>query len=187
MDYLQPDFYRFSEDSLVLSQRVIEREQGMQTCLELGSGCGVVGIEVANKIASIRKLVLLEKQKAFFPFLEQNTQTFLRPNISCEILQASFEEYTRNTSEKFDIILGNLPYFLPTTGRLGTNQNRNICRHWIEGSFNDVLTILDKNLKDNGRAYLITNQSLIQNISGYTVHHLDQFKSARLILVGKVK
>jgi tRNA1(Val) A37 N6-methylase TrmN6 len=188
MDYFQPEFYRFSEDSLILSQKVIDREQGIKSLLELGSGCGVIGIEIANNIASLKKLKLLEKQAEFLAFIEKNTQSFLRDNISYELIHSSFYDFaSKEHKEKFDVIVGNLPYFIPTAGRLGPNYNRNMCRHWIEGSFNDVIKILDASLNDDGSAYLITAESLIKNIPGYQIHFLDQFNTARLILVNKAK
>lgn len=185
MDYFQPSFYHFSEDSLILSRIVIENEQRAQSCLELGSGCGVVGIEVANKISSIKELVLIEKQKDFLPFLEKNIDTFLRTNIECEILNTTFKEF--DESKKFDIIVGNLPYFLPHASRVGLDQRRSICRHWIDGSFAEVLSIVDQNLHDNGHAYLITAKSLIEKIEGFHVQELAPFKSAALILVSKAR
>ena len=77
-DYAQPDFYHFAEDSLFLVQIVAASCGGGEplTVLDLGAGCGILGIELSRKIA-MRQLFFCEKQNEFIPYLEQNISQFV--------------------------------------------------------------------------------------------------------------
>lgn len=190
MDYSQPHFYHFSEDSIVLSQIVKNREQNIESLLELGAGCAVISIEITKKFNHIERLVLLEKQIEFLPFIHKNLADFLLPHVSqnldWEVIHSSFKNYRAN--EKFEVVVGNLPYFLSTNGRLGPDQNRNICRHWMEESFSDVLKLLKSHLAPFGRAYLITSEQALKKVDRklleeFSVENIHNFKGAKLFYI----
>ena len=76
MDYVQPDFYRFNEDSLKLVTRVESTLSKASHVLDVGAGCGIIGIELALRI-NIGELHLLEVQQDFLPFIETNLNSFV--------------------------------------------------------------------------------------------------------------
>lgn len=154
-DYVQPQFYRFSEDSLILAKLASKLQFSSSSicCLDLGAGCGVIGIETALLRKDITYLELLEYQAEFIPFIEENVKQLPQTNVS--IVNKKFSQY--KTEKKFDLILGNLPYFDKCSSRSGQNLNTNTCRQFAVDSIVDVVNILERNLKSEGVALLLVH------------------------------
>ncbi len=130
LDYKQPSFYHFSQDSVVLAKYIAEISQGKKELrlLDLGCGCGVIGIEFCLNFSDVSNLIFVEKQKEFLPYLEENLKLFI-PNFSYTILNKSFSDVA--ISEDIDIVVSNPPYYLENSGRLPPNQQKQIC-HFID-------------------------------------------------------
>ncbi|MFT6069761.1 MAG: tRNA1(Val) A37 N6-methylase TrmN6 [Bacteriovoracaceae bacterium] len=140
-DYSQPDFYHFSEDSLELVQfasEVLASRNDLTSAVDLGAGCGVIGIEALLKNPNISKMTFLEVQKEFIPFIIENLQ--LAEINDAKILNIPLSQF----EAKVDIIFSNPPYFKPGSGRVSENRNRQVCRTFeIDG-----MDIFFKKLKE---------------------------------------
>lgn len=132
LDYSQPDFYRFTRDSILLAELVLKELDDCGDChiLDVGSGCGVIGLEVARRAPenTVQSLSLVEKQEEFRPFLLENVAKLLPHGIHVEILIHNFLSFT--PTRNFTHIVCNPPYFLQGQGLSSPNSNRKDCRSW---------------------------------------------------------
>lgn len=151
MDYSQPDFYRFNEDSLKLVDTVCKYHHKASLVLDAGSGCGVIGIELARRI-QIDELHLLELQTEFEEHLEINLKKLI-PHQKAIISQNSFSQYS--PSKSFDLIVCNPPYYLPGKGEASKNPNRGVCRSFQIDSWKELLDLFQRSLKLSGSAWVV--------------------------------
>lgn len=151
MDYVQPDFYRFNEDSLKLVTRVESTLSKASHVLDVGAGCGIIGIELALRI-NIGELHLLEVQQDFLPFIETNLNSFV-PQQKCVVTISSFSQF--HAPHKFELILCNPPYYLPGRGQSNKNLKRGICRSFQIDSWTDLLTLFEESLAPSGKAWVV--------------------------------
>lgn len=159
MDYRQPKFYRFSEDSLWLAHtaaRAGGRGEAPKTLLDAGCGCGVVGIETANRLPSVRRLVLLEPQKDFSEHILFNRR-FLREGVEVEYVQSSLEDW--DSGQKFDLIASNPPYFKEGEGRASDDLNRFACRAFRGSDLVRFSKEVYNRLSLRGEAYVLGHAS----------------------------
>jgi tRNA1Val (adenine37-N6)-methyltransferase len=148
-DYRQPEFYRFNEDSLKLVSFVVSQNFAVPSLLDLGAGCGIIGIELSLRIP-VRELTLVEIQADFIPFIDSNLKLFSR---SANIHHLSFSQFHSET--RFDLIVCNPPYYLAGAGQSSTDERRGICRSFVKDSWKDLLSCIDRSLANQGQGYLV--------------------------------
>jgi tRNA1Val (adenine37-N6)-methyltransferase len=154
-DYVQPDFYRFNEDSLALIKYIISKLNKASSILDLGTGSGVLGIELANNFKS-NEVVLLEIQTAFIPYLEENIRDQLNSNTKAEVILSSFSEWVPH--KKFDLIVCNPPYYLPGHGQVSIDEKRHICRTFVKDNWDILMQKISLSLSREGRAFLVVKK-----------------------------
>ncbi len=184
-DYHQPEFYRFSEDSLKLVHFVKANVDSVQNILDVCAGCGVIGMELAAFYQS--QLTLVEAQKDFLPSLEQNAAQFLRMKPGIFIGQLS----AFTSKEKFDLIVCNPPYYLPAHGQKSTDARRDTARRFTQDGWGELLKLIQISLSDAGQAFLvIKNQNaVLEEIKRNLPSELrkDLFKKDDLIFLKLVR
>lgn len=151
-DYLQPDFYRFNEDSLKLVKWVKTQEKEISRIADLGAGSGVIGIELARTFRP-QGLLLLELQDCFAPFLRENCSLFLPEETRPEILISSFGAWMPKSD--FDVIVCNPPYYLPGRGEASQNKERQLCRSFEQDGWEELISAIRRGLSPAGTAYLV--------------------------------
>lgn len=153
-DYSQPDFYRFSEDSLRLVDFVAATyESGVNRIADFGAGCGIIGIEASRRLWP-RELFLLEAQEEFRPHLEANLEGFLPDGVRSEIFVEKFSE-SRWNSMGFDLVLCNPPFYLPGAGEISRDPRRHTCRSFHLDDWGILLRLLKRNLTANGEGVFV--------------------------------
>lgn len=157
MDYLQPKFYRFSGDSLWLAE-IASGSLGKNplSLLDIGSGCGVVGIEAANRTSSIQALTLLEPQQEFFKCLDSNIR-LLKENCSVELVHSAVENY--KTSKKFNLVLSNPPYFKSEAARISPNAKKAMCRSFLDIDLVKFLSNVERLISSDGEGFVLAHES----------------------------
>jgi len=168
-DYLQPEFYRFSQDSIYLASKASQLFStyfSTYSCdqikiLDLAAGCGVVGLEFIQKIKCQRELEkivsldFLEAQEAFIPFLAKNidwVRSHFKNNIKMSILHQSFQTFS---DERYNFVISNPPYFEEDSGLLPFEMKRRMARFFHDSSFAEYLYSLGRILLPGGIAVFL--------------------------------
>jgi tRNA1Val (adenine37-N6)-methyltransferase len=161
IDYVQPDFYRFTTDSIWLSDVVASHFKTSHhkiNLLDLCSGSGVVGLEIFQKMRNISLLHFVEIQKEFKPYFEKNHELFVKDNsVSVNFFLSDIINY--ETDQRYDLIVCNPPYFKKGSGKIPKDPQREICR-FSEESFEEKLVSKAKSLlAPGGRFYFLTQNN----------------------------
>src|SRR5262249_21646637 len=115
--------------------------------LDLGSGIGSVGLTVLWGHPQTAALTCIEAQDISFKLLQAN--------IECNQLSARVEAIhadIRNIKlgQKFALITGSPPYFLPGSGVLPTDSQKAYARFELRGDVGDYAKAAKLHLEENG-------------------------------------
>lgn len=159
-DYFQPDFYRFSQDSLDFVNWIEKKYVQDESCfvLDLCSGCGVIGMELGQRFPNW-EIDFCELQEAFYPYLVKNADLFYKERTP-RFFQVNLAEFNQDSSLKYDLIVCNPPYFSPEKGRLPPSLERYLCRFFSEKDWDELFKCFARSLKINGRAYFLAREVL---------------------------
>lgn len=166
IDYSQPDFYRFNEDSLKLVSWVKQKIPQASHLLDLGAGSGIVGIELAN-ILRPKLLTLVEVQQDYEPHLRMNVGTQLNETQTAEIVFTSFSKWHPFIS--YDLIVCNPPYFLPGHGEAYKDHRREKARTFVLDSWPILLKAIENSLSEDGKSFIVikNNKTILKEIARY--------------------
>lgn len=151
-DYTQPDFYRFNQDSLRLVDWVQTKISAASSILDLGAGCGIMGIELARFFLPER-LTLVELQREYEPYLLSNLENFLPPTVKAKVLIKGFSEY--EAEEKFQVIVSNPPYYLPGRGEQANDILKAKARSFLVDSWSVLLQRMAEALEQKGKGFVV--------------------------------
>ena len=118
--------------------------------LDVGTGCGLIALMIAQK--SDAKITAIE--------LDRQASETAKFNVSqspwasrIEVLNQSFQDFSIKTSEKFDLIVCNPPFF--HNSQLTPIEERNLARHSDSLSPEDLINGSSKILAPAGTLLLI--------------------------------
>lgn len=173
LDYYQPDFYRFSEDSIKLVSKAIDKTKGLKEFIlgDYGCGCGVLGLEFAQRSPDFKRVDLIEAQSDFIPYALKNKELFFKDDANIHVIN----ENILSRKDTYDIILSNLPYFDPSSNRLGDDERRNKCRFFLQGSFEELLDKIISDLKPKGHAFILLNRPNREILDKYLSNYELEF------------
>lgn len=166
-DYSQPDFYRFNEDSIKLVKHVLKRNSDVQNLLDLGAGCGVMGIELSRNLMP-QILTMVEVQEDYLPHLRKNSEMFLPSGVEVELVQKSFSSW--GPQIQYDLIVSNPPYYLPGHGEKNQDERKEIARSFVMDGWSVLMEKISKSLSDSGKAYLVlkNDQKILREMEKFT-------------------
>ena len=150
-DYEQPGFYRFNQDSLELVKWVKQYHLKASSILDLGAGCGIIGMELAQHFKP-QKITLLEFQKEYEKSLTKNAKFYLK-DINHEIVYKSFSEW--NSTERYDLIVSNPPYYLPDSGQPSLDHRRQLARSFVRDNWEILLKLIEESLAPEGKSFVV--------------------------------
>ena len=179
-NYHQPQFYRFSEDSIILARKGYElltnalKEKYEDIVLvDAFSGVGVVGLEfliLLENIEKIKRVYFIEKNKNMISYCNKNLAEFklnIKSNgLIFDIINQDFFNMEpvgfKKASMTFFLI--NPPYFNYNPKQKTKRYDRQIARFFEKGfSVFDVLKKVDE-IADN------------KKVAGLALYRLDQAK-----------
>jgi len=151
--------YRFSADAVALAE--FAQTSPVENVLDLGSGCGVIPILMWQR-SPFRHAVGVELDAELSTLARNNVAQFhLEDKIT--IIQADVRSlrtvdlqgtHPFVTSNRFDVITANPPYWPAHRGRLNPNSQKAVARHEISLTLAEVLAAARRFLKPGGRFYL---------------------------------
>ena len=193
-DYSQPDFYHFSEDSLLLALKALGLWKKMTLpanihVLDLCAGCGIVGMEFLRQSRADLALDFVEIQKEFVAHLKQNAKAFLtrRQQKQIAFLLSSYSLLKKSAfTKKYHLILCNPPYFCRGRGRPSPSMEKQTCRTWVKGDLAGLLKSVSNALHPDGRALLLQRHpfSMPEELhSSLQIEEIEKKGSVCLILL----
>ncbi|ENB4013688.1 methyltransferase [Campylobacter upsaliensis] len=116
-----PNAYRYNSDSLLLSAFILEDKLNQKTLLDVGAGCGIIGILLKSFNINL-KLSLLDIQEENILLIKEN----LRQNaLEAELFHSDFKEF--KSKNRFDYIVCNPPFYRQGAQK-STNLHKNISK-----------------------------------------------------------
>ncbi len=134
-DYLQPDFYRFNEDSVNLAKFMTSHSSYKSgRVLEVGPGCGIITCElIAHSHLNFKDILFVEREVGFKESLESNMSRLKTPNNLN--VQYFYEDFLSFRADGFSLIYFNPPYFFTTESRPSPDIRKEGCRRMAREDF----------------------------------------------------
>jgi len=123
--------------------------------LEIGGGCGVLGLLVKRDFEI--NLSIIEKQKVMFDFILQNLKV---NNLKADVFNEDFLEFEFN--EKFDFIISNPPFYNGTLK--SDNEIKQIARYEEFLPMDKFFDKVNKILKERGEFIFCYDAKRIDDI-----------------------
>lgn len=156
-DYQQPEFYRFNSDSTFLLEEVstLVKKTAPRSILDVGAGCGILGLELAQKFPEVlQSVTLLEPLLDFRPYLLANIQEIMTRAASVSFHQVE-ESILSFKGDGYDLIVSNPPYFLSDRGRVSPNLLKSHCRTFKNCTPQEFFQAMQKQLKPEGMGFFL--------------------------------
>ncbi|GAB4388262.1 MAG: methyltransferase [Thermodesulfovibrionales bacterium] len=153
--------YRFSMDAVLLHAFVNLRRAGR--ILDLGAGCGVVGLLLAGRYPAAR-VVLLELQQGLFRLAEENIAlNGLEGRV--EALQGDIRALPGGMG-LFDLAVSNPPFRKPLSGRLSEGEEKAVARHEMRLKLGELVAAAASVLREKGRFCLVYHPLRLPELMG---------------------
>ena len=194
-DYSQPNFYKFSQDSIVLSKeghRLLEKRLSTGPtikALDLFSGCGVVGLEIMRNFKKNISFDFLEIQNDYKNNFNENKKKFLGRSEydKARFINDDYLNFCSNENIKYDFIISNPPYFNPKKNRLSDNPQKNLCRFLLKSDFSHFFKFILNRLSKRGLAvFLLREDEVNQEIRDFSAKYEDILKVEKIKSLQKV-
>ena len=135
-------------DAVLLGAWVIPN--GSSSILDIGTGTGIIALMLAQKSNATIVAIDIDKDSTEQARLNVAESTYAS---QIKVEHISFQDLTLNSTQKFDLIVSNPPFFVDSLK--STNDGRTMARHNDLLSFEDLLKGVKKLLNDRGKFCLI--------------------------------
>ena len=129
--------------------------------LDVGTGTGLIALMLAQR--SLAKITAIE--------IEEKAATEAKENVTAspwknrvEIKHISFQEFVKESQDKFDLVVSNPPFF--ERAQKSQNTNRAIARHNDSLPFSHLIKLSAGILGENGRLAVIVPFDAIRILDG---------------------
>ena len=182
-DYLQPDFYRFNSDSLDLLNFLRSMDLSPQSILDLGAGCGILGIELARHFRP-GFLAMVEMQPEFLSIIETNIETFLPKSVKAQTFITPMSKW--NYDLQFDLVVCNPPYYLVSSGQASPDPRRSKCRTFEEDGWKGLISCIERSLLPVGKCFIVIKDDPLimkefERQESRLIHQLHKLKGIIII------
>lgn len=195
----QRDGYRFSLDAILLAH-FVNPGKG-ETILDLGAGCGVVGLVLLRRAwKRIRSLLSFELQPELVELTRENIR-LNRFEKKMRVVEGDLRTILSQCApESFSTVVCNPPFYTSGSGRPSVNDQALIARHEVACTLPEILAAAAVVVKNKGRLVMIYPAEKVGTLLGLlpqqrlTVKRMqlvysypDPPTSARLLLLEAVK
>lgn len=143
------DVMKVSTDSVLLGCFADCSES--KFALDIGCGTGLLSLMLAHK-NPLQKIIAID--------INENACACARYNVlnsafsnQIEVIHISIQEFEKITTQKFDLIISNPPYFSRSLS--SPYFEKNIYRHQVELSYDKLLHSINSLLESNGIFYVL--------------------------------
>lgn len=146
--------YGFTSDSVLLANFVKTKKQ--DTCVEIGTGCGIISILVNYK-EKPNKILAFEIQENASELAKRNVELNKMQNkieIICDKVQ-NFKTYIKDG--EVDVVFSNPPYFKYDKNVCGVEQEKVCSRFDLHLPLCDFFECSSKMLKFGGKLYFVND------------------------------
>jgi tRNA1Val (adenine37-N6)-methyltransferase len=160
--YQTKDGHSITSDSAFLVKTVSNQtSQENINLLELGSGNGIISIMLSYYHPKW-KILGIEIQKHLVELSSDNAKL---SETSSAFTEVDLRKFT--SSQKYDLIVSNPPYFKKNNGRISPIRERAISRHEITCNMTDILECVKRNLKKDGNAFILYPQNRENDLDNF--------------------
>lgn len=170
--YSQPKEHRYSIDSIelcwklgrILNQR---NHKHKLRVMDLCSGCGVMGLEIAHWCTRVEHVDFIEVQSEYVQFFNANLKITGRSAEHFVYYDLNYRDISRypNLNNNSDLIVCNPPYFRMETGSVGKSTFRNRCHYLIDSDLQRLCSAILFSLRPRGEAYILVKDLSAQGIN----------------------
>lgn len=125
--------------------------QGVRRALDVGTGCGVIALMVAQRAPEARVTAIDIDPEAVAEAADNFAASPWSDRLSAR--QCDFKQFAPGTEEKYDLIVSNPPYFM--NGVLPSGDSRTMARHTTELTYRQLLDGAKLLLDSNGRLAIV--------------------------------
>ena len=151
--------YRFTTDAVLLANFC--RDMQGKTCVEFGTGSGVISILLAHK-KHAEQIVAVEIQPQLAELAQRNVQLNGLQNVT--VLNCDLKQAHAHLTKPADVVVCNPPYRRLGSGERQLSDNLAICRHEILATLEDIVASAAKILNNRGAFYLVHQASRLSEI-----------------------
>ena len=173
-EYVQPDEYHFSHDSVFLARFAFERTRDSVDAgtrvLDLCAGCGIVGLDYLAHLKIERGIQVdradfVEVQPEYRMPFEENVRRLAAPRTRFTWLAQNYRDHHGGA----DVILCNPPYFHVGEGRLPAAEFRARCHFFRDAGWTELVECVKRSLRPGGRAFVLCRDPLRAPFAGARV------------------
>lgn len=159
LNYSQPDFYHFAEDSIILAKFAaqIYPVSGPISIADLFAGCGVVGLEFTERRADVVRCDFFEITADYQQHLEKNISNSTRASCQFNYYLSDLFRTVPMLAKKYSVILANPPFYDTQSFRapLKGGINRARCRMWTRDEQQAFIALVAESLREDGKAFIL--------------------------------
>ncbi len=165
------DGYRFSVDPVLLAHFV--RLGKEEKVLDLGAGCGVLGLILLYRSASqISSLTCFELQPRLAELCRENIR-LNRFQEKMEVLEGDLRTILSSLEpESYSTVVCNPPFYKEGSGRSSASQEALVARHQVACNLEEILSAAAAVLHNRGRLFMVYPADGL----GMLLGHLPQYR-----------
>lgn len=146
-----------TSDTAFVVETVLQQIPDKQlSVLELGSGNGIISLMLAHYRPNWQ-ITGIEIQSELVKLSRKNAEL---AEVQVDFQEADLRKF--QSTSKNDIIISNPPYFPANQGKISLIAERAISRHEISCKMIDIFQAVKRNLKLNGKAFLLYPEERLQ-------------------------
>ena len=120
--------------------------KGKNSIIDIGTGTGIIALMLAQR-NPVARILGIEIEQGSASEAKRNFEGSVwseNLDIQCQ----SIQEFSRESNEKYDLLVSNPPFF--TGGTLSLNENKNNVKHTTRLSHGDLLISVSRLMKKGG-------------------------------------